>query len=200
MCPPVQLQDVCDKFKTFYLAKHSGRRLQWRLDLGSADIQVNFSGSTRKILHLSTYQMMVMLLFNFNDKLTYQQILQQTSIARDDLQAPLLSLAHPKVKVLSKEPNTNKVEDKHVFTINTKYKNNLYRVKIPLLTKLAKSDKQKTAMMKAQQTRRRHQIDAAIVRIMKTRKQLKHMGLLTEVVEQLRQRFQPSGTDIKEEN
>ena len=32
---------------------------------------------------------------------------------------------------------------------------------------------------------------------MKTRKTLKHVQLITEVVDQLKARFQPSGTDIK---
>lgn len=84
-----------------------------------------------------------------------------------------------------------------VLVVFCRYTNNFYRVKIPLLMKLAKTDRQKAEMERAQNTRRRHQIDASIVRIMKTRKTLKHMNLLTEVVDQLKARFQPSGNDIK---
>ena len=44
---------------------------------------------------------------------------------------------------------------------------------------------------------RRHLIEAAIVRIMKTRKTLQHTNLIAAVIEQLKSRFMPSPQDIK---
>ena len=44
---------------------------------------------------------------------------------------------------------------------------------------------------------RKHEIEACIVRIMKSRKQLQHNQLVTEVVQQLAKRFQPSPVVIK---
>merc|ERR1712150_146681 len=46
-------------------------------------------------------------------------------------------------------------------------------------------------------TRTGSEIEACIVRIMKSRKQLNHNQLVTEVVEQLNKRFQPSPLIIK---
>ena len=46
-------------------------------------------------------------------------------------------------------------------------------------------------------TKRRYQIDAAIVRIMKARKRYKHIDLVTEVVRQLRHYFTPKPLNIK---
>ena len=44
---------------------------------------------------------------------------------------------------------------------------------------------------------RKHEIEACIVRIMKSRKHCNHNQLVTEVVEQLSSRFQPSPVIIK---
>lgn len=44
---------------------------------------------------------------------------------------------------------------------------------------------------------RKHEIEACIVRIMKSRKQLNHNQLVSEVMEQLNKRFQPSPVVIK---
>merc|ERR1711976_231885 len=46
---------------------------------------------------------------------------------------------------------------------------------------------------------RKHEIEACVVRIMKSRKTLNHNQLVTEVVEQLNKRFQPSPAIIKNE-
>jgi cullin 1 len=194
---PPQLKGVTEAFKKFYLNQHSGRRLQWRCDQGKADVMVQFNPKTKKVLSVSTYQMMVLLLFCMKDKISFKEMQDQTQIPTDELQAHVLSLAHPKVKVLLKNPNTNKVADDHEFMINSKYKNALYKVKVPLLMKLAKNNKEIAELDKQNKIRRRHMIDAAIVRIMKTRKTLKHPQLAAEVVDQLKARFMPSGTDIK---
>ena len=44
---------------------------------------------------------------------------------------------------------------------------------------------------------RKHEIEACIVRIMKSRKVMSHVNLVSEVVEQLNNRFQPSPVVIK---
>lgn len=44
---------------------------------------------------------------------------------------------------------------------------------------------------------RKHEIEAAIVRIMKSRKRMPHNILVTEVTDQLRSRFLPSPVIIK---
>jgi cullin 3 len=107
-------------------------------------------------------------------------------------------MAHPKVKVLRKAPNTKDVEEDHKFQINPKYTNPRAKVNIPTLSSIRPPNPDdKNKGMEAIQRLRRHQMDAAIVRIMKARKTLKHPDLVTEVVKQLRGRFTPSPADIK---
>ena len=43
------------------------------------------------------------------------------------------SLAHPKFRILAKQPNNNKLADDHTFTYNMAYTTNLLKVKIGLL-------------------------------------------------------------------
>lgn len=44
---------------------------------------------------------------------------------------------------------------------------------------------------------RKHEIEAAIVRIMKARRQMSHTNLISEVTDQLKSRFMPSPVIIK---
>ena len=41
---PLQMVKFQDIFKTFYLSKHSGRKLQWQPTLGHCVIRARFSG------------------------------------------------------------------------------------------------------------------------------------------------------------
>jgi cullin 3 len=179
------------------LNTHSSHKLEWRFDQGSAEITVDFSKTCTKALVVSTYQMMILLMFNSCKRITYKQILDVTSIPRNsDMPAHLLSLCHPKVNVLLKRPNTKKLEDSHQFMLNPQYTNPLRKVIIPLLrvTETDASTRVDTVQIDIQ---RRHQIDAAIVRIMKSRKTLRHQPLVAEVINQIQARFKPTTNDIK---
>merc|ERR1712244_120991 len=92
-----------------------------------------------KILVVSTYQMLVLLLFNNKNTWTFKEMLEATSIPREDLQVAALSMAHPKVKVMRKAPNTKDIQDSHKFQLNPKYSNP--RAKIPIPTLNIKSNK-----------------------------------------------------------
>jgi hypothetical protein len=112
---PQELQPACEKFKRFYLHKHSGHKLEWRLDQGTAEITVDFNeqqpAQSRKALVCSTYQMMILLLFNNTKRVTYRQILDMTGIPNSEIANHLLTLCHPKVNILLKKPNGKKLED-----------------------------------------------------------------------------------------
>ena len=193
---PKELSAACDKYKRFYLNQHSGHKLEWRFDQGQGEIVVDFSAATRKGLVLSTYQMMILLIFNQQKIVTYKQIVDMTGIPKYEIANHLLSLAHPKVAVLLKKPNNKKLEDGHQFMLNGQYKNALKKVNVPLLRPLEQEDTGEEEN-KAIELQRRHQMDAAIVRIMKTRKTLRHNLLVAEVISQLTARFKPKPNDIK---
>jgi len=194
---PQELSNACNQYKKFYLGAHGGRKLEMRMDSGQAELQVAFSKAVKRGLILSTYQMMILLVFNSQKVASLQQLMDITGIPQYEISNHLLSLCHPKVQVLLKRPNTKDLEPDHKFMLNAKYTSQLMSVVVPLLKSVDQTPEQTLAQDKAIQLQRRHQMDAAIVRIMKTRKTLKHALLTAEVIQQLSARFKAQPNDIK---
>lgn len=145
------------------VSSSSGHKLEWRYDQGQAEITIDFNATTRKALVVSTYQMMIMLVFNSTKRVTYKQLLDMTGIPKSEIANHLLSLCHPKVAVLLKRPNSRKLEDSHQFMINPQYKNALKKVTIPLL-RAVDNEETSEEENKTVDLQRRHQMDASIVR------------------------------------
>jgi len=197
-----ELDEVVTRFIRFYEDKHVGRKIHFRWDKGTAEVGVRFNPKTKteKILVLSTYQMIVLLLFNQAKKpvLTYQEILDGTGVTSDEIQAAVLSLAHPKSKVLLKRPNGPKIEPSHKLRLNFKFSHPQSKIQVPML-KLSRTQAKETNETQQQvQIQRNNQVDAAIVRIMKARKQLSHSALLSDVRNQLQARFDAQPNLIKQ--
>ena len=154
----------------------------------------------RHIVCTSTFQMCVLLLFNLRDKLTYEEIKEETSIPDRELTRALQPLALGKAnqRILVKHPKTKEIEPNHVFTVNENFTSHLFRVKIQQASaRQGEAEPERNETRRKVDEDRKHEIEACIVRIMKSRKQLNHNQLVTEVVEQLNKRFQPSPAIIK---
>jgi cullin 3 len=126
---PVEILKCCEVFKKFYLSNHNGRRLTWQINMGAADLKALF-GTKRHELSVSTYQMVILLLFNDRTEMSYKDIRDATAIPIADLKRNLMSLSIAKYKILNKDGNAKKVDDTDVFQFNSKFKSKLYRVKI----------------------------------------------------------------------
>jgi len=189
---PKMAQGLVDEFTGFYLQKHSGRKLTWQMNLGTAEVRANFEKGKKDLL-LHTYQMCIMMMYNNSLSFTYEEIKKATSIPEQELERHLLSLAHPKVRILKKTPNNKSIANDHVFTYNTQYVSKLKRVKVPLLS--AKATPSTTGVKKEGDLpdsvleARKNRVEAALVRVMKARKTLEHNNLIEEVVKQLTSRF-----------
>ncbi|XP_030753552.1 cullin-3 isoform X2 [Sitophilus oryzae] len=211
-----------ETFRRFYLAKHSGRQLTLQPQLGNADLNAIFYGPRKEeaegacssstslisnsrggprkhIIQVSTYQMVVLMLFNNHEKLTYEEILNESDIPERDLIRALQSLAMGKAtqRVLIKTPKTKEIESSHEFQVNDSFTSKLHRVKIQTVAAKGESEPERRETRSKVDEDRKHEIEAAIVRIMKSRKRMAHNILVTEVTEQLRSRFLPSPVIIK---
>lgn len=190
---PTQLAEYQEVFKKFYLSKHNGRRLMWHPSLGHCVLKANF-GSTKKELSVSLFQTVVLLMFNTADSWTFKDILQTTGMDKIELAKTLQSLALGKTKVLLTDSKEKEFIEKDVFTFNKDFKNKLYRIKINSVQMKETVDEQKKTT-EGVMADRQYQIDAAIVRIMKTRKQLNHNLLISELLKQLK--FPAKPNDLK---
>ncbi|KAJ2845038.1 hypothetical protein GGI22_006688 [Coemansia erecta] len=192
-----------EKFSDFYAKHRSGRMLTWQFNMGSADLKVRFSSRTHE-LNVTTYQMFVLLLFA-KDKggaaveLTTTEIQEQTDIPASLLPRLLQSLACAKFKVLTKTPMSRNIGQTDTFKLNMNFKSPQYRIRIPMVSAKnnVENDKEKAVTMATISQERQYAIEAAIVRIMKTRKQMMHDQLVNETISQLSSRFMPTSKTIK---
>lgn len=224
---PMAPRNAFEAFRRFYLAKHSGRQLTLQPQLGSVDLNAVFYGprkdesenkelastssalssstvertsAPRKhIIQVSTYQMCILMLFNARDRLTYEEISSETDIPDKDLVRALQSLAMGKAtqRILIKTPKTKDIEPSHQFAVNDSFTSKLHRVKIQAVAAKGESEPERKETRSKVDEDRKHEIEAAIVRIMKARKRMQHNVLVAEVTEQLKSRFYPSPVVIK---
>ncbi|XP_075691876.1 cullin-4B isoform X3 [Rhinoderma darwinii] len=186
----VKLQEI---FKTFYLGKHSGRKLQWQSTLGQCVLKAEFIEG-RKELQVSLFQTLVLLMFNEGEEFSFEDIRQATGIEDSELRRTLQSLACGRARVLTKNPRSKDVDDGDKFTFNDEFKHQLFRIRINQIQMKETVEEQASTTERVFQDRQ-YQIDAAIVRIMKMRKTLSHNLLVSEVYNQLKFPVKPA--DLK---
>lgn len=195
---PSEILALCEKFKNYYLGTHTGRRLSWQTNMGTADLKATFGKGQKHELNVSTYQMCILMLFNSADRLSYKEIEQATEIPAADLKRCLQSLACVKGKnVLRKEPMSKDIAEDDVFYFNDKFSSKFYKVKIGTVVAQKESEPEKQETRQRVEEDRKPQIEAAIVRIMKSRRVLDHNNIVAEVTKQLQSRFLPNPVVIK---
>ncbi|KAL6186860.1 hypothetical protein ACLB2K_042979 [Fragaria x ananassa] len=195
---PAEMSALCEKFRSYYLGTHTGRRLSWQTNMGTADIKATFGKGQKHELNVSTYQMCVLMLFNNADRLNYKEIEQATEIPAIDLKRCLQSMACVKGKnVLRKEPMSKDICEDDTFLVNDKFTSKLYKVKIGTVVAQKESEPEKQETRQRVEEDRKPQIEAAIVRIMKSRRTLDHNNVISEVTKQLQSRFLANPTEIK---
>ncbi|XP_028804231.1 cullin-1 isoform X1 [Neltuma alba] len=188
---PLEMVRCVEVFKGFYETKTKHRKLTWIYSLGTCNINGKFEHKTIELI-VSTYQAAALLLFNSADRLSYSEIMTQLNLTHEDLVRLLHSLSCAKYKILAKEPSTKTISPNDSFEFNSKFTDRMRRIKIPL----PPVDERKKVVEDVDKDRR-YAIDAAIVRIMKSRKILGHQQLVLECVEQLSRMFKPDVKAIK---
>ncbi|CAL5223551.1 g6084 [Coccomyxa viridis] len=188
---PQEMVDGVALFKEFYEETVKHRRLTWYYHSGLATIRGNFKQKPIDML-MSTTQAAVVLLFNSEEKLSFSEIRERANLPEEDLVRILHSLSCSKYKILAKDPPGKAPGKNDTFAINMAFTDRMRRIKIPA----PPQDERRKVMENVDQDRR-HAIDAAIVRTMKSRKVLQHQQLVLEVVQQLQRMFQPDIKQIK---
>uniref|UniRef100_A0A1Q3G3C5 Putative cullin n=1 Tax=Culex tarsalis TaxID=7177 RepID=A0A1Q3G3C5_CULTA len=226
---PLAPRRAFETFKRFYLAKHSGRQLTLQPQLGTVYMNAEFYGvkaekesveggcsstavvpavsappmalgAPRKhVLQLSTYQMCVLMLFNNRERLSYDEIQQETDIPGKDLIRALqsLSMGKQQQRLLVRTPKTKDIEPTNVFYVNDAFVSKFHKVKIQTVAAKGESEPERKETRSKVDEDRKHEIEAAIVRIMKARKKMAHNLLVSDVTTQLKSRFMPSPVIIK---
>uniref|UniRef100_A0A0G4IB85 Cullin family profile domain-containing protein n=1 Tax=Chromera velia CCMP2878 TaxID=1169474 RepID=A0A0G4IB85_9ALVE len=201
--PGPTLESVMEVYNKFYTKSFNGRKLQWMLNMGTAEVSGSQScfpkgPSTGYIFVVSTFQAMLLLLFNTSPTLPVEQLIRETGIPEAEGKRQLISMASGSQKILKKDTPGKDADMTTNFSINTEFQSAMgkKRVNVALIKKEDPARDTKPGASSEVHMERKHVIDAIVVRIMKSRKQLQHNALLDEVFRQC-QLFKPQPSAIK---
>merc|ERR1712188_281765 len=182
---PSVVSDCVKTFTDYYLSHYSGRQLTFQPNMGTADLKMQL-GRAKHEVNVSTYQMCILMLFNERESYTMKEMLTRTGIPSNELERQIISLA--RFKLVLKEPRTRAFKETDIISVNMNFKCKLFKFKVQSVSS-ANSQKNREKTREKVDEDRKHQIEACIVRVMKSRKSIQHALLVSEVCQQLAGRF-----------
>jgi Cullin family/Cullin protein neddylation domain len=195
---PPAISKVMSEFETYYKTKHNGRMLTWRNALAHCQLKAKFAKGNKDLV-VSGFQAVVLLLFNdtpAGGSLSYNDIQAASGLSDAELRRTLQSLACAKYRVLTKDPKGREVNNTDTFTINENFSDPKMRIKInQIQLKETKEENKETHQRVAQD--RVFETQAAIVRIMKSKKTITHNELIIDVINATKTRGVLDQVDIK---
>ncbi|CAF3140963.1 unnamed protein product, partial [Rotaria sp. Silwood2] len=201
---PIELKKPFESFTTFYTQQHNGRKLILLHQHSKGDLQTLYT-EQKYTLHVSTYEMVILLLFNKRPSWTVERMQDETQIDVHLFWQVLCNLLKSKL-ITCPEINNNELEEDLnekndiKMNYNIQIANNFKSKKVKInLNVPIKSVEQKDieGLYRTIDKDRIGLIRAALVRTMKSRQTLKHSLLMQEVIHQLSSRFKPQIPVIK---
>ncbi|KAL1875600.1 hypothetical protein Plec18167_005536 [Paecilomyces lecythidis] len=195
---PQNVQKAINDFEQFYHNKYNGRKLHWKHQLAHCQLRARFPKGDKELV-VSSFQAIVLLLFNDvpeGETLSYPQIQEATGLSDPELKRTLQSLACAKYRVLSKKPKGKEIDPTDIFAYNTNFSDAKMRIKINQIQLKETKEENKTTHERVAADRH-YETQAAIVRIMKSRKIITHAELVAEVIKATRSRGVLEPAEIK---
>ncbi|GAB5573384.1 cullin-2 isoform X1 [Prionailurus iriomotensis] len=157
------------------------------------EVKMNYLGKPY-VAMVTTYQMAVLLAFNNSETVSYKELQDSTQMNEKELTKTIKSLLD--VKMINHDSEKEDIDAESSFSLNMNFSSK--RTKFKITTSMQKDTPQEMEQTRsAVDEDRKMYLQAAIVRIMKARKVLRHNALIQEVISQSRARFNPSISMIK---
>ncbi|KAL5343112.1 Cullin family-domain-containing protein [Aspergillus crustosus] len=195
---PPEIATAITDFEKFYDTKYNGRKLAWKHQLAHCQLRARFPKGDKELV-VSSFQAIVLLLFNDlpdGGTLSYRQIQEATTLSNQELTRTLQSLACAKYRILAKKPKGRDVNETDEFSYNPTFTDPKMRIKINQIQLKETKEENKTTHERVAADRH-YETQAAIVRIMKSRKSITHAELVAEVIKATRSRGVLDPADIK---
>jgi hypothetical protein len=199
--PPI-IETWQEQYKAFYLEK--SKRLTFQASAGTVTMSATFNSGTYELI-ITPLQAVLLNIFNQlgsdgpASAVTLNVIREAVGMPNDAesiriVKIVLHSLACGKEpEILSKIPKSNKIEPDDLFHVNLFFSSRSTKLRIPMASLEVKT---KESAESEVETGRRFIVQAAAVRIMKTRKSCKHSDLISEIIKHVNT-FQPDQKFIK---
>ena len=161
--------------------------MAWNQHLGHCLLRANFNGESKELI-LSVLQASILMQFNAVNGLSFKDLNDTLGMEEQVLGRTLQSLSSPKLPILLKTPGRSEIRNTDRFTLNVDFTHPQYRIKVPGLSarnELEEDEKsvQEVVTMEVEQDRQ-HQLDAAIVRVVKHDKTVRMARLIELVMEE----------------
>lgn len=217
---PEELVASHKKLESMYIGKHNGRILKWLWPLCRGELKADISkpGRVPFVFTVTLFQMSILLLFNDKDVLTFEEIQEGTNLNIQNIASSMVPFI--KFKLVQQLPPglDNLVKGDTQFKLNRPYKavktqiNFAAGVKNDILGTISKSSNsvsngvsgisdeklsESEKIEKELNAERQMFLEACIVRIMKTKRNLPHSTLVNECIAQSHQRFKAKISMIK---
>eukprot|EP01054_Gregarina_sp_Poly1_P003256 Gregarina_sp_Poly_1__3255@NODE_192_length_11628_cov_113_656085_g171_i0_p3_GENE_NODE_192_length_11628_cov_113_656085_g171_i0NODE_192_length_11628_cov_113_656085_g171_i0_p3_ORF_typecomplete_len792_score106_61Cullin/PF00888_22/5_5e123Cullin_Nedd8/PF10557_9/1_8e25DUF4007/PF13182_6/0_065MarR_2/PF12802_7/0_1DUF1706/PF08020_11/15DUF1706/PF08020_11/50_NODE_192_length_11628_cov_113_656085_g171_i01502378 len=183
--PPV-IEQGMERFRVFYDSITAHRKLVWIHSLAQAIVNARLKREHQLVC--TAFQAQLLLAFNDSETLTLRELGEFCGITDSDLKKQVKCL-YAKYAIIIKTDNPDDPENPK-FSANLQFTCGAKRFKLPV--PIQEEAQQKDCL----QQDRTIAIQAAIVRVMKARKQLQHSQLVAEVTSHL-SLFKPQPKDIK---
>lgn len=188
--PPPMAAGI-EKFGTFYSKQSNSKKLTWVFSLGTAVLSLTFPNGKKHDVEVIPFQAAALLLFSEADTVTWGEARDGTGLPDADITRTLASLSCGRFKILVKTGVAGAVGTTDSFSMNPEFSEKRKRFKVPFA-----QVEDKKRVLEDVHANRTHAIDAAIVRLMKSRKAMQHQELVREVLVQM-QHFQPDAKGVK---
>ncbi|CAD8111381.1 unnamed protein product [Paramecium primaurelia] len=200
---PLHIQHVLENYEKLYLEKHNGRILTWCFNMGQGELIYKIQAE-KYYLNVNTMQMIAFLIFNQGVSFSIKNILEMTKIDKIDLENSLIPFVCMKIIQRDKQDIEDFSDENEILKLNMSFNNRAKKIKIlpnpkmqpKRISKVKEQNQEELQQMEQINKQREFVVDSQLVRLMKSKKTIKHHELL-ENCQQMISIFKPDILFIK---